>query len=151
MDFQPPERVPAFPLAAAIVIGTLPVGMLWGFIFAFLSFPLGLSPIARMTSLITAYAAASALLIGVPLGLLLLRDPRASWRRWLGTALAAGVIALGVIAVWTVQGNVRFLLDGILFKALAVATVAVLAYAALSAVAARLLLRRFIRLRAQAG
>lgn len=101
------ERIPALPLVACILAGPIPASLLAGFAGSG-----GADALLRVWGTLALFGLCYALVIGVPIALLLLRDPALPWRRWIGAALLAGLITTAIILAWTGLSSARHLVAG---------------------------------------
>jgi ethanolamine transporter EutH len=100
-------RIPALPLTACILAGPLPAALL-----AALAGSGGAESLLRVWGTLALFGLCYALVIGVPIALLLLRDPALPWRRWIAAALLAGLITTAVVLIWTGFSSARHLVAG---------------------------------------
>lgn len=103
------ERIPAVPLIAAVLAGPVIASLLPG-IFAAGSHAGDSFP--RIWGTLALFGICYAAVVGVPLALLLLRDPALPWRRWLGTGLLAGLVTAGIVLGGTALTSARHLVAG---------------------------------------
>jgi len=102
-------RIAPVPLIAAVLAGPVIASLLPG-IFAAGS-NAGDS-FLRIWGTLALFGICYAAVIGVPLALLLLRDPALPWRRWLGTGLLAGLVTAALVLGWTALSGARHLVGG---------------------------------------
>jgi ethanolamine transporter EutH len=103
------ERIPPLPLAACILAGPVIASLLPGI------FAAGSSPgdsFLRIWGTLALFGVCYAAVVGVPLALLLLRDPALPWRRWLGAGLLAGLITAALLLGWAALTSTRNLIHG---------------------------------------
>ncbi len=101
------ERVPALPLIACVLAGPIPAALLpalagSGDVEGFL----------RVWATLALFGFCYAVAIGLPIALLLLRDPALPWHRWMGAGVLAGMVTTAVVLGWTALTSARHLVDG---------------------------------------
>jgi hypothetical protein len=97
------------PLIAAVLAGPVIAALLPG-IFAAGSH--SGDSFLRIWGTLALFGICYAAVIGVPLALLLLRDPGLPWHRWLGTGLLAGLVTAALVLGWTALSGARHLIGG---------------------------------------
>lgn len=101
------ERIPALPLVLCVLAGPVPASLLVAFAGSG-----GADSLLRVWGTLTLFGLCYALVIGVPIALLLLREPGLPWRRWIGAALLAGLVTTAIILGWTALSSARHLVAG---------------------------------------
>lgn len=102
------DRIPALPLIACVLAGPIPATLL----VALLDASAAQGDFLRLWGTLALFGLAYAALIGVPLALVLLRDPALPWRRWIGSGILAGMLVALIVLGWTALGNARNLVTG---------------------------------------
>jgi len=103
------DRISALPLAACVLAGPVIAALLPGI------FSAGTSPadsFLRIWGTLSLFGICYAAVVGVPLALLLLRDPALPWHRWLGAGLLAGLITAALLLAWAALTSTRNLIGG---------------------------------------
>lgn len=105
----PDQRIPALPLLACVLAGPVIASLLPGVFAAGSSAG---DSFLRIWGTLALFGICYAAVVGVPLALLLLRDPALPWRLWLGTGLLAGLITAALLLVWAGLTSTRNLIHG---------------------------------------
>ncbi|MDG2533322.1 hypothetical protein P6144_06670 [Sphingomonas sp. HITSZ_GF] len=103
------NRIPALPLIACVLAGPVIAALLPGI------FSAGTSPadsFLRIWGTLALFGVCYAAVVGVPLALLLLRDPALPWQRWFGAGLLAGLITAALLLAWAALTSARNLIHG---------------------------------------
>lgn len=103
------ERIPALPLIACVLAGPVIASLLPGIFTAGSNAG---DSFLRIWGTLALFGICYAAVIGVPLSLLLLREPALPWRRWLGTGLLAGLLTAAIVLGWTALTSARHLIAG---------------------------------------
>lgn len=104
-----PDRISPLPLIACVLAGPVIASLLPG-IFAAGS-NAGDS-FLRIWGTLALFGVCYAAIVGVPLALLLLRDPALPWPRWLGAGLLAGLVTAAILIAWAALTSARQLING---------------------------------------
>jgi hypothetical protein len=103
------NRIPALPLIACVLAGPVVAALLPGI------FAAGSSPgdsFLRIWGTLALFGICYAAIVGVPVALLLLRDPALPWPRWFGAGLLAGLITAAILLGWAALTSARQLIHG---------------------------------------
>ncbi|GEM_PF-1490246 len=102
-------RIPPLSLIVCVLAGPVIASLLPGIFAAGSnagdSFP-------RIWGTLALFGICYAAVIGVPLALLLLRDPALPWHRWIGTGLLAGLATAAIVLAGTALTSARHLVAG---------------------------------------
>jgi hypothetical protein len=141
------EKLPAGPVALATALSGLLTVLLFSPFFASVPFQGDPREAAGMSAILLFAGLGPACLIGVPIALLLLRDPRRPAPIWAAAGSATGVLAVAIVGFWVCGTDLPMMIfteaGDLVFAIVAAAAV----IGAVSGLVARLLLWWFLSIR----
>ena len=141
MNAEPDDLIPVPRIAAAILLGALPPLVLAA-ILIILGLGIGnnLDASFRMVGTFAMFALGSAVIVGMPVGAIFLRNPQASAIRWIAAGAGSALIAITLVEFWIAGFAFPMMFLTFFGPALLLMNAAVIVYGGLTGLMARTLL-----------
>ncbi len=134
------DLIPVPRLAAAILLGAPPPLLLYALLLAVWIGDLGLVEMLRAVGTLGLFALGAAILIGVPIAAILLRERDCPALRWAAAGAGTGFVAVMICGIWVMGITFPIMFVTFIGPLLIGLTVAMMVYGAIAALIARAIL-----------